>query len=96
VPVLHTLGGSSDWRLLLHSVVLDGRSVAELQGLADAAPNLVSASFQGNLLEDLSGLAGCSLLRCLCLADNLITEVSMWGGGGRAWPRTAAGRSGCS
>lgn len=72
--MLSTLG-ASDWRLMLHSIVVDGQGVRSLQGLS-AACNLVSASFADNLLASLTDLAGCSKLTSLNISSNLITEVT--------------------
>lgn len=75
MATLQTLG-ASDWRQLLHSVVLDGQGLRSLQGLA-AACNLVTVSLADNFISDLQELAACSKLQCLDISSNLVSEVCM-------------------
>lgn len=73
VSTLHALG-ADDWRQQLHSVVLEGRGLRSLAGLA-AAHRLVAANLADNLISDLADLSGCTALQQLNISDNLVLEV---------------------
>jgi hypothetical protein len=68
------VASAAGWQQLLHSVVLEGRCLCSLAGLA-AASRLVVASFADNLLTGLQGLQGCGQLQELNISNNLVTEV---------------------
>lgn len=65
---------AAGWQQLLHTLVLEGRGLTSLAGLA-AASRLVVASFAANLLTGLQGLQGCGQLQELNVSGNLVTEV---------------------
>jgi hypothetical protein len=68
------VASAAGWQQLLHTVMLDGRGLRSLTGLA-AASRLVVASFADNLLTGLQGLQGCGQLQELNISNNLVTEV---------------------
>jgi Leucine-rich repeat (LRR) protein len=73
VSTSHTLG-ANDWLHQLHSVVLEGRGLRGLAGLA-AAHRLVAANLADNLISDLADLAGCTGIQQLNISNNLVSEV---------------------
>jgi hypothetical protein len=68
------VASAAGWQQLLHTVVLEGRGLRSLAGLATAS-RLVVASFADNLLTGLQGLQGCGQLLELNISNNLVTEV---------------------
>jgi hypothetical protein len=66
---------AAGWQQLLHTLVLEGRGLRSLAGVA-AASRLVVASFADNLLTGLQGLQGCGQLQELNISSNLVKEVT--------------------
>ncbi|WIA10534.1 hypothetical protein OEZ85_010722 [Tetradesmus obliquus] len=74
VPPAAPAMSAAGWQQLLHTLVLEGRGLTSLAGLA-AASRLVVASFAANLLTGLQGLQGCGQLQELNVSGNLVTEL---------------------